>query len=104
MPQEQWKSYKVNCLRIAVWGDVRSVRIYSNDFSIFKSQHGKTYNDDEDAKRFEIFKDNLKMIAEHNAKYEKGEVTYTMGINQFADMLPEERKNMCGLLPDPTKK
>lgn len=37
------------------------------------------------------------MISEHNAKFEKKEVTYTMGLNQFSDLMPEEKKNMYGL-------
>lgn len=28
-------------------------------------------------------------------KYDQGEVSYTMGINQFADKTPEELKKSC---------
>lgn len=37
------------------------------------------------------------MIAEHNEKYEKKEVTFKMGLNKFSDMLPEEKEQMFGL-------
>jgi C1A family cysteine protease len=40
-------------------------------------------------KRFHIFKQNLKEIFEHNSRPEKN---FTMGINQFTDMTPEEFK------------
>ena len=37
-----------------------------------------------------IFNDNLAQIEEHNAKYAKGEVTYSKAINQFGDLTKEE--------------
>lgn len=53
-------------------------------------EHKKEYEPEEDAKRFEIFKVNLQRIVEHNDKFSRGEVTFTMGINQFTDKTPEE--------------
>lgn len=46
----------------------------------------------EDKLRFEIFKSNLQIINEHNAGYERGESSYTLGVNQFADLTEEEFK------------
>lgn len=56
-------------------------------------KHNKSYSTDEELKRKAIFKDNLAKIEEHNKKYATGEVTYLMGINQFADLTNEEFKN-----------
>ncbi|XP_073309877.1 cysteine proteinase mucunain isoform X2 [Primulina huaijiensis] len=51
------------------------------------AKHGKTYNGlGEKDKRFDIFKDNLKFINEHNA----GNRTYEVGLNRFADLSNEE--------------
>nr|CAI5850762.1 unnamed protein product [Callosobruchus analis] len=55
--------------------------------------HGKTYGSLlEEQKRFSIFESNLRDIEEHNERYERGEVSYSMKINQFGDMTKEEFK------------
>ncbi|KAJ8984236.1 hypothetical protein NQ317_007468 [Molorchus minor] len=57
----------------------------------FKKTHGKTYRSAlEETKRFAIFQDNLRKIEEHNKKFESGEKTYYLGVNQFADMSVKE--------------
>lgn len=55
-------------------------------------KHNKSYNKDsfEKTKRYEIFKDNLKYIDEHNA----GNHTYTLGLNVFSDLTVEEYRNI----------
>jgi hypothetical protein len=61
-------------------------------------QHNKNYaNEEEDKIRFEIFKDTLKKIEEHNKLYEAGKVTFKMGLNHMSDWKDEERNNMFGL-------
>ncbi|XP_019770735.1 crustapain [Dendroctonus ponderosae] len=64
------------------------------EWTKFKTGFKKSYEaPDEESRRFEIFQNNLKNIKEHNEKFAKGEVTYTQGVNQFADLTPEEFKN-----------
>lgn len=54
------------------------------------ARHGKTYNGvGEKDKRFDIFKDNLKFIDEHNTENR----IYKVGLNQFADLTNEEYKS-----------
>jgi C1A family cysteine protease len=54
----------------------------------FVSKYGKKYNNDEEfLSRFQIFKSNLKIIAEKNAKYAP-KTTYA--VNKFADLSKEE--------------
>lgn len=57
----------------------------------------REFKDEEEKKvRFEHFKETLKLINDHNS----GDHSYTLGLNLFADMLPEERKHYThGLLP-----
>ena len=51
-------------------------------------KHGKVYNAlGEKEKRFEIFKDNLRFIDEHNADESR---SYRVGLNRFADLTNEE--------------
>ncbi|KAK4401679.1 putative cysteine protease RD21B [Sesamum angolense] len=55
------------------------------------AKHGKAYNAiGEKEKRFEIFKDNLKFIDEHNSV----DRSYKLGLNRFADLTNEEYRMM----------
>ncbi|XAR74023.1 Actinidain [Bertholletia excelsa] len=55
------------------------------------AKHGKAYNGlGEVEKRFEVFKDNLRFIDEHNAQNR----TYKVGLNRFADLTNEEYRSM----------
>lgn len=47
-------------------------------------------------RRYTTFLQNVEKIRQHNERYERGEETYKMGINKFADMLPEETKKVNG--------
>ncbi|CAL5197740.1 unnamed protein product [Lathyrus oleraceus] len=54
-------------------------------------KHQKVYNGlGEKDQRFQIFKDNLKFIDEHNAQ----NYTYIVGLNKFADITNEEYRGM----------
>nr|GEX89357.1 low-temperature-induced cysteine proteinase-like [Tanacetum cinerariifolium] len=54
-------------------------------------QHGKTYNAlGEKDRRFEIFKDNLRFIDQHNSV----DRSYKVGLNKFADLTNEEYRTM----------
>ncbi|XP_039131864.1 zingipain-2-like [Dioscorea cayenensis subsp. rotundata] len=63
-------------------------------------EHHKNYNDlFEKDKRYEIFKDNLKFIDEHNA----GNHSFTLGLNVFADLTNEEYRNTFLGFKQPTR-
>ncbi|XP_057735554.1 cysteine proteinase mucunain-like [Arachis stenosperma] len=61
-------------------------------------KHGKVYNAlGEKERRFEIFKDNLRFIHEHNSA---GNKPYKLGLNKFADLTNEEyRARYLGTKP-----
>ncbi|XP_027771723.1 cysteine proteinase COT44-like [Solanum pennellii] len=61
-------------------------------YEIWLAEHGKIYNGlGEKGKRFEIFKDNLRFIEEHNNSKNQ---TYVLGLNRFADLTNEEYRTM----------
>ncbi|XP_054278065.1 procathepsin L-like [Macrosteles quadrilineatus] len=60
-------------------------------WELFKIAYERVYRDEkEEQTRKEIFMKNLNFFREHNKKYERGEVTFTVGVNQFADMTNDE--------------
>lgn len=61
---------------------------------VFQNTHNKKYENEEDEKkRIQIFLETKAKIAKHNAEFEKGNVTFRMGLNQFADRVSEYNKN-----------
>lgn len=76
------------------------------EWESFKTKFEKTYADqDEEQKRKVVYFENVKSIEEHNKKYDQGEVTWTMGVNQFSDLTKDEFKNrhLGGCLPPPNQ-
>ena len=55
-------------------------------FAEFKTTYGKTYTPAEETQRFAVFQSNVEFINKHNADAEAGIYTFTVGINQFADL------------------
>lgn len=58
-------------------------------FLDFTYRYNKVYDDNEIVLRYNIFEQNLNTINNHNSQNH----TWTMAINQFADMTPEEFKS-----------
>ena len=75
-------------------GDKSSWRTDEDVMAVYEAwlaKHGKSYNAlGEKERRFQIFKDNLRFIDEHNAENR----TYKVGLNRFADLTNEEYRSM----------
>lgn len=70
-----------------VKGVLRSEAEIRNLYEGWLVKHGKAYNAlGEKDQRYEIFKDNLRFIDEHNA----GDHGFKLGLNRFADLTNEE--------------
>ncbi|KAK9713562.1 hypothetical protein RND81_06G035400 [Saponaria officinalis] len=66
----------------------------------WQAQHGKAQNGILNDERFEIFKDNVKFIDEHNSV----DRSYKVGLNRFADLSNEEYRSMfLGTRVNPNK-
>ncbi|KAG8290266.1 hypothetical protein J6590_086369 [Homalodisca vitripennis] len=64
-------------------------------WELFKVTHVKEYaTAQEELKRKNIFLGNLQFVREHNAKFEKGEVSFDVEINKFADLTTQEFASM----------
>lgn len=71
---------------------------YQMMFDDFKQKFGKFYNGGEDLKRFAVFKANVDFIHDSNAQ----NLTYTLGVNQFADLTSQEFAEQYTGLKQPT--
>jgi len=61
-------------------------------FNAWTVQHGKSYSEAEVPARLAAFHANAEFVATHNERFDKGEVTYRVELNQFADMTQAEFK------------
>jgi len=85
--------YLVSCVPWQSLNPSRSLKFesFSDDhfephWNDFKITHNKDYSDDDEDDRKAIFKQNLKKIQLHNYLHEKGLKSYTLGVNEYADM------------------
>ena len=67
------------------------------EFASFKTKHDKQYETpEEEARRFELFKETYERVKKNNEDFEAGRVSFTTGLNQFADWTKEEMSRMMG--------
>ena len=76
-----------------------SLNLRDTEFLAYQKQYGKVYSAPEEMRyRLAVYQNNLKKIAEHNAK----NLPWTLGVNQFADISEEEfTYKFCGCAKDP---
>ncbi|XP_064467521.1 procathepsin L-like [Ornithodoros turicata] len=67
----------------------------------FKAVYGKRYEPEEDAQRKALWEANVEIIRQHNEEYAMGLHTYTLGINRFSDLAPEEHESFLGCYYQP---
>ncbi|KAJ3677278.1 hypothetical protein LUZ60_003002 [Juncus effusus] len=90
------------CLTVASLADMsivsygeRSEEEVRSMYEAWKAEHRKSSNalGAEDDQRYEIFKDNLKYIDQHNAQADAGLHSFRLGLNKFADLTNEEYRS-----------
>ncbi|KAL3886609.1 hypothetical protein ACJMK2_026593 [Sinanodonta woodiana] len=62
----------------------------SSEWELFKSTYVKNYAQEEDLLRRVIWERNLKHVQQHNIEADRGVHTFWLGMNEYADMTPEE--------------
>lgn len=69
-----------------------------NVLSFMQTKYSKNYqNEAEEKFRASIFLNNKRKIVEHNELYEKGLVTFIMGVNKYSDLAHNELSAIKGL-------
>lgn len=83
-------------------GGSRSNAEVSFIYQTWMSKQGKIYTNGvgEKEQRFEIFKDNLHFIDQHNAK----NLGYKLGLTRFADLTVHEYRDLFSLGPKPKQR
>ncbi|WAR27996.1 CAT8-like protein [Mya arenaria] len=65
------------------------------DWLAFKKSYNRTYNSNiQEMERRIYWEDSIKFIQDHNIRFDRGEETYTVGENDFADMGDDEFRRM----------
>ncbi|CAM1321234.1 Uncharacterised protein PB.7181, partial [Pycnogonum litorale] len=62
----------------------------NEEWTLYKKAYNKKYEGKEDVRKMKVFMDNVKFIEEHNKKYEANQVSFGVGVNEYADMTTEE--------------
>lgn len=71
--------------------EINDTAIY-DAWSHFKRNYAKSYQHDEEWYRFSNFKNNIIKMGELEQAYQAGEISYTVGVNEFTDMDQKEFK------------
>ena len=62
-------------------------------FKEWKNRYEKSYLLSEEPYRLSVFSENVRKIVDHNERAKKGEFTFVLDVNQFADLTQEEFRN-----------
>ncbi|XP_046977838.1 cathepsin L-like isoform X4 [Vanessa cardui] len=76
---------------VAVVGADSFVDLLREEWSAFKLKHKKSYeNETEERFRKKIYAENKLKVEKHNRRFERGEVTFRLDVNKYADKLHHE--------------
>lgn len=65
-------------------------RMLDGEWELYKSTFSKNYDQHEHLLRRLIWEDNVRYIQQHNVAADRGEYTYWLGVNAYADMATDE--------------
>lgn len=85
------------CALVASFAASDALHTYTKTLESFRDwqgKHLKRYSDeDEETRRYEQWAQNFDAVEHHNARYHRGETSFFLGMNIFADMSNEEYKS-----------
>ncbi|XP_046978128.1 cathepsin L-like [Vanessa cardui] len=85
------RTLAVLLVMVAVVSADSFVDLLREEWNAFKLEHQKSYeNETEEKFRLKIYAENKLKVEEHNRRFERGEVTYRLGVNKYADKLHHE--------------
>lgn len=64
--------------------------LFQQEWNTYKDSFSKQYETQEDEFRFRVYMENKHMIAKHNQKASRGEKSYFLATNEFADLMHHE--------------
>merc|ERR1719354_1258385 len=71
------------------WYQPNFLRMATQQYQTFKKNFKRSFTENEDQKRFQVFRSNLVKINNHNSDPNR---KWNIGVNQFSDMTKEEFK------------
>lgn len=77
-------------LAVSLSGAMSVDQALHQEWELFKTTHGKSYSESENEFRMKVFLENREKVAQHNARFAKGEETFTLAMNKFGDLLTHE--------------
>jgi len=67
---------------------------YQKQFAKWIAQHKKSYGHDAMFQKYNVFRDNLVKVLDHNERAAKGEFSFTLEMNHLADLSTEEFRQL----------
>ncbi|XP_046977836.1 cathepsin L-like isoform X2 [Vanessa cardui] len=85
------KSLAVLLVLVAAASAVSFFDLVREEWNAFKLEHKKSYESEtEERFRMKIYAENKHKVAKHNQRFERGQVSYRLATNKYADMLHHE--------------
>lgn len=62
-------------------------QLIKDEWELFKKTHDKSYSEFEDKFRLKVYLENRHKIARHNTRNQFGDVSYTLAMNKYGDLV-----------------
>jgi len=80
----------VLALTLGLANSVSISQLVKDEWDLFKNTHNKSYSSFEEKFRMKVYLENRHKITRHNARNQNGEVSFTLKMNKYGDLLHHE--------------